>query len=624
MNSRLNSVAEIVGLLRPYRYTILLGILLMGAYRLCAIVPAVAMQAVIDEVVGRHNRSLLMPIVGAIAAAGLLQGVSAYFQTRVLARAGFRITTDLRSRLQAHMIALPVSTFDARKSGALASRVMSDVEAIRNLVTGGVVDFLGSVFTAVASAAILVSLNPALAVAALAVIAGYALFARRALVHLRQVFVDRSKITSEMAGRLAQLFYSIRIVKCYRAEEYEGALFVSSAEKLFNCSLAGVLTTSRLSIGSQITLAGIISTLFYVGISDVLSGKLTLGGFVTFSTLLSLVVAPVTHIVVQGSPLTEALVAFARTKELLAEPVESADPRRTREISITVGEVIFENVTFAYEHNRPVLHDVSFRAAPGTVTALVGPSGAGKSTLTGLLSAFHNPTRGRILVDGIDLSTATLKSYRSHLGVVLQETFLFDGTVLDNVRYSKPDAQREELINACRVARVDELADKLDRGYDTVVGERGVRLSGGQKQRIAIARAVLANPAILILDEATSSLDTISEALIQQALEGLVRERTTFVIAHRLSTIRRADQILVIEDGRVVETGSHDGLYRLGQRYYELYKAQHLLESDLWGETLRAGDESLHATAVSAPAPSMLIGPGASERIPGVTRGLFE
>jgi len=404
----------------------------------------------------------------------------------------------------------------------------------------------------------------------------------RAFRTLRPIFRERGKIYAEVTGRLTESLGGVRVVKGYRAEPREAAVFSEGVGRLLGNVLKTLTATSVLGLSSTVLLGFVGAAVMYVGGREVLAGHLTVGGFFTYTVFLGFLVAPVFQIVSIGTQLTEAMAGLERTREVLGERPEDQDPRRTVALGSVRGEVDFEEVVFAYEPGRPVLEGVSFRAAAGTVTALVGPSGAGKSTIIGLVCAFHTPTGGRILVDGADLATVTLDSYRSRLGVVLQETFLFDGTIRENVAFSRPLASEEDVLAACRIARVDEFAEGFPERYDTVVGERGVKLSGGQKQRVSIARAILADPRILILDEATSSLDSESEALIQEGLSYLMRGRTTFVIAHRLSTIRRADQILVVEKGRIVERGTHAALLAAGGRYFEMYTRQHGVESNLF------------------------------------------
>jgi len=411
---------------------------------------------------------------------------------------------------------------------------------------------------------------------------------RHAFATIRPIFRARPKINAEVTGRLTESLSGVRVVKGYHAEEREAVVFAAGVRRLLDNVLQSLTATSLMSLAATGLLGLVSAFVMYLGARRILAGAMTLGSFVEFTIFLGMLIAPVSQVVNIGTQLTEALAGLERTRELLAERREDADPARMVNLGPIRGEVIFENVTFAYEPQKLVLTDVTFVAEPGTVTALVGPSGAGKSTLIGLVAAFYIPAEGRILVDGIDLRRVRLSSYRTQLGVVLQDTFLFDGTIRENVAFSRPHANEAEILAACRIARVDEFAERFELKYDTVVGERGVKLSGGQKQRVSIARAILANPRILILDEATSSLDSESEALIQEGLAYLMKGRTTFVIAHRLSTVRRADQILLIENGRIIERGTHEELYSLGGRYWELYTRQHGVEANrLWvpGET---------------------------------------
>jgi subfamily B ATP-binding cassette protein MsbA len=407
-------------------------------------------------------------------------------------------------------------------------------------------------------------------------------FINRAFKTIRPIFRARPKINAEVTGRLTESLGGVRVVKGYHAEEREEKVFSTGVQRLLDNVLKTLTATSLMSL-SGAGLMGLVSALIMeFGGHKVLSGSMTLGQFFAFNVFLGLLVAPVFQIVAIGTQITEAITGLERTREILNETQEDADPRRTVTLDRITGYVAMENVSFAYDTRKEVLHDVSFQSEPGTVTALVGPSGAGKSTIIGLIAAFYVPKSGRVLVDGVDLATVKLDSYRTQLGVVLQETFLFDGTIRENVAFARPEAREDEIMVACRIARVDEFAESFEKKYDTVVGERGVKLSGGQKQRVSIARAILADPRILILDEATSSLDSESEALIQEGLRYLMRGRTTFVIAHRLSTIRRAEQILVIEGGRIIERGTHESLYAAGGRYFDLYTKQHAVETNLF------------------------------------------
>jgi ABC-type multidrug transport system fused ATPase/permease subunit len=430
----------------------------------------------------------------------------------------------------------------------------------------------------------LLRISPVITLLCFAILLGFALLLRKVFGALRPIFLDRSILYADITGRLSESLGGVRVVKSYRAEARESAVFATGVRALLTSIMRSLTATSMMSLSST-TVVGVIGALvMWMGALQILHGSLTLGSYVSYTVFLAFLIAPVFQVVSIGTQLTEAFAGFDRTLEVLSEKEEDSDPHRTIDLSPRnfSGEVCFEGVSFAYQSDKPVLREISFEAVPGSITALVGPSGSGKSTILSLICAFHNPDKGVIRVDGLDLSTARLESFRSQLGVVLQESFLFDGSIRENIRFSKPAATEEQILQAARVARVDEFALRFPDGYETVVGERGVKLSGGQRQRISIARAVLANPRILVLDEATSSLDSESEALIQQSLAQLMQGRTTFVIAHRLSTIRRADQILFIEHGRIHERGTHSELLRAKGRYYELYTRQHTLEDNLF------------------------------------------
>jgi subfamily B ATP-binding cassette protein MsbA len=453
---------------------------------------------------------------------------------------------------------------------------------VRNLIGTGLVEFAGGLLTSAIALVVLFRISALMTALAFSFLICFALALSKAFSTIRPIFRERGKINAEVTGRLTESLGGVRVIKGYHAEEREEGVFSKGVQRLLDNVMRTLTATSVMSLSANV-LTGIVGVvIMYVGAHQVIAGTLTIGGLLTYVMFLGFLIAPIIQIVGIGTQLTEALAGLDRTHEILSESPEDRDPRRTATLAEVEGRVEFDHVSFSYDGSRTVLDDISFVAQPGTVTALVGSSGSGKSTTIGLISAFYVPTRGEILVDGVDLSRVRLDSYRTRLGVVLQESFLFDGTIRENVAFSRPEATEQELMRACRIARVDEFAESFADKYDTVVGERGVKLSGGQRQRISIARAILAEPRILILDEATSSLDSESEALIQEGLSYLMQGRTTFVIAHRLSTIRRADQILVMEQGRIVERGTHEALYTMRGRYYDLYTKQHGVESNLF------------------------------------------
>jgi subfamily B ATP-binding cassette protein MsbA len=579
----LRTVLPILGeLIRPRRGLLALGFLLMLINRVSGLVLPYSTKYLIDTVMVKHHLQLLKPLVGAVLLATLIQGVTSFALTQLLSKAAQRLIAELRSKVQTHIGRLSVTFHDSNKSGALVSRIMSDVEGVRNLVGTGLVDLVGGLITALIALVVLFRISTLMTALAFGFLSVFAFALRKAFGTIRPIFRERGKINAEVTGRLAESLGGIRVVKGYHAEEREDSVFSRGVQRLLDNVLRTLTATSVMTLSASVLLGVVGAVIMYVGAHQVAAGSLTIGGFFTYTLFMGFLIAPIMQIVQVGTQLTEALAGLERTQEILDESREDRDPRRTQALRNIRGDIDFEKVGFSYDGTRLVLRDVSFHASPGTVTALVGSSGSGKSTTIGLIAAFHTPTEGRILVDGVDLSTVRLDSYRTQLGVVLQESFLFDGTIRDNVVFSRPDATEEEVMSACRIARVDEFAEGFPEKYNTVVGERGVKLSGGQRQRISIARAILAAPRILILDEATSSLDSESEALIQQGLSYLMQGRTTFVIAHRLSTIRRADQILVMEQGQILEHGRHEELYALRGRYYDLYTRQHGVESNLF------------------------------------------
>jgi len=554
-------------------------------------------------------------IVAIVFAATLIQAAASYALTQLLSKEGQRLIKDLRARVQRHVGLLPVSYYDANSTGTLVARIMTDVEGVRNLLGTGLVEFAGSILTAVLALIVLLHRSVQVTVTVLVIITTFACFLQFAFKYIRPIFRERSRLNAEVSGRLNESLGGVRVIKGYHAEAREASVFEAGLERLLKNVIKSMTMSSLLSSASA-TVTGIVSVIvILLGGHQVLAGHWTVGDYFQYNLYLAFMVSPVFQIVNIGTQLTEALAGLDRTNELLGELEENQAPGRVVPMPGIEGFVRFEAARFAYEPGKDVLHDISFDAAPGTVTALVGSSGSGKSTIISLLCAFHTPSEGRVLVDGIDLSTVELGSYRAQLGVVLQESFLFDGTIRENVMFSRPEASETEFLFACRTARVDEFAERFTASYDTVVGERGVKLSGGQRQRLSIARALLAQPRILILDEATSSLDSESEAMIQAGLNQLMQGRTTFVIAHRLSTIRRADQILVIESGRILERGTHRQLYALRGRYYELYTRQHGLEANLFlapGEGDDQDDEEALAASKVTQSDSVLAGPKAS------------
>ena len=569
-------------LIRPRRGLLALGFVLMAINRVASLVLPYSTRFLIDSVIIKRNTQLLKPLVLGVLLATVIQGITSFSLTQLLSKAAQRLIAELRQKVQAHVGRLPVSFHDSTKSGVLVSRIMTDVEGVRNLIGTGLVDLVGGLLTGAIALVVLFRISTLMTVLAFGFLSCFALALKKAFQTIRPIFRERGKINAEVTGRLSESLGGVRVVKGYHAEDREEKVFSLGVMRLLDNVMRTLTATSIMGLLASVLLGVVGAVIMFVGARQILAGALTIGGFFTYTLFMGFLIAPIMQIVAIGTQITEALAGLERTHEILKELAEDRNPRRTVTLSAIEGNVDFEGVSFSYDGARTVLNDVSFHAAPGTVTALVGSSGSGKSTTIGLISVFYVPTQGKVLVDGIDLSTVRLDSYRTQLGVVLQESFLFDGTIRENVAFSRPDASEEAVMRACRIARVDEFAESFADKYDTIVGERGVKLSGGKRQRISIARAILAEPRILILDEATSSLDSESEQMIQQGLSYLMQGRTTFVIAHRLSTIRRADQILVVEQGQIVERGTHEELYALRGRYFELYTKQHGLESNLF------------------------------------------
>ena len=594
-------------LVRPRRGKLALGFGLMLINIAMSVVLPGAPKYLLDNIIAKGQHYLLTPLVLIVFGATIIQGVTSFSLTQLLSKEGQRLIAQLRRKVQEHVGRLPVAYYDSNKSGALVSRIMSDVEGVRNLIGTGLVDFVGGILKALVSLAILLRISALMTGLALFFIAVFSFTLQTAFKKIRPIFRERGKINAEVQGRLTESLAGVRVVKGYHAEDEEAQVFSGGVQRLLDNVLKSLTAISLMSL-SATSLMGIVGgTVMYVGARQMMAHTLTIGDFMSFTMFLAMLVAPMFQVVGIGTQLTEALAGLDRTQEVLHEKPENEDPHRTQPVGIIRGDIAFEHVNFSYDPGKPVLYDVSFESQPGTVTALVGPSGSGKSTIISLIAAFHEPTEGVIRVDGTDLSTAQLYPYRTQLGVVLQDTFLFDGTIRENVGFARPGATEAEILEACRIAHVHEFAEKFEKKYETVVGERGVKLSGGQRQRVSIARAILANPRILILDEATSSLDSESEAAIQEGLSYLMKGRTTFVIAHRLSTIRRADQILVVEGGRILERGTHETLYAAKGRYYDLYTRQHGIDANLFlapGEGDSVPEDAARPRLAGAAAPT--------------------
>ena len=568
---------ELVG---EHRGSLAAGMALMVVNRLAGFVLPWTSKYLIDDVIGNHKAYLLYPLAAIAAAATLVQAGTSFALSQVVSIAAQRAITDMRKRVQAHVLRLPISYFDSTKTGVLISRIMTDAEGVRNLVGTGLVQLLGGMMTAVMALVALFWLNWKLTSATLFVLVAFGGMMTIAFKRLRPMFRERSIINAEVTGRLTETIGGIRLVKVYVAEPRERLVFAKGVHRLFRNIAATITGTSAVGAGTAV-ITGLIGVLMIaIGGRSIINGTMTLGSFVTYVFLVGLMAAPLVQIASIGTQVSEAFAGLDRIREIRDMTTEDQADAEKESMADVDGRVEFQHVSFEYVPGVPVLRDVSFCAEAGSTTALVGASGGGKSTLIGLVMAFNHPKGGRVLVDDHDIANVALHEYRRHVGVVMQDNFLFDGTIAENIAFSKPGASQDEIRAAARVAHCDEFVDRFEKGYDTVVGERGVKLSGGQRQRVAIARAVLADPRILILDEATSSLDSESEALIRDGLRSLRRGRTTFVIAHRLSTVESADQILVLEAGQIVERGTHPQLIAIGGRYRQLYEKQYGAERD--------------------------------------------
>lgn len=558
----------------PRRKILGVGLILIVISRISGLYPAMALKTLIDEISISKDFSALIELILLVVASLLIQSVTSFILTKILSVEAQNLISQLRVQVQKKVLSLPINYFDNNKSGALVSRIMSDVEGVRNIVGTGLVQLIGGVLTSVVCIVWLIKINLWMTLSTILPIALFGIVAIKAFGKIRPIFKKRGQINAQVTGRLTETLNGVRVIKGFNAEEQENKVFENGAEELFQ-NVKASLTATALITSAGTLLLGIASAIvMLLGGYFMIKGEITKGELIQFTVLLAFMIAPIVQMSNIGSQISEAFAGLDRTQELMNMKPEDDAEERPNTIAKIEGEIIFDNVSFSYGEEKEVLHGISFTAKPGSVTALVGSSGSGKSTIAGLVATFLNPTAGKITIDGKDLSKVSLSSYRNHLGVVLQDDFLFQGTIRENILFPRPNSTEKELNFAVKSAYVNEFTDRFDDGLDTVIGERGVKLSGGQRQRITIARAILANPSIFILDEATSNLDTESESLIQQSLTELIKDRTTFVIAHRLSTIRQADQILVIENGHIAEQGTHDELIAKEGRYYQLFTYQ--------------------------------------------------
>jgi subfamily B ATP-binding cassette protein MsbA len=561
-------------ILLPRKWLLLLGLFLIIINRLSGLVLPGSSKYLIDEVIAKSNLELFKWLLIVVAAAVVVQSTTSFFLTKLLSVEAQHLISLLRAKIQKHIIRLPIRFFDNSKSGELVSRIMSDVEGVRNLVGTGLVQLFGGVLTSIVAFALLIRISPMLTLYVMVPLVIFGLISLKAFGYIRPIFRKRREINADVTGRLTESLNGIRVIKGFNAESHEISTFENGVDRLFKNVRKSLTSTSLVTSAATLLLGLATVGIMAIGGKMIIDDVLTVGDFFAFILYLGFLIAPIVQMSNIGSQITEALAGLDRMQEVLELEKENDDIERNVFLKEIVGEIIFDHVNFSYEKGNEVLHEVSFLARPGTVTALVGSSGSGKTTIAGLAASFLYPDSGMITIDGQDLRKVNLSSYRKYLGVVLQDDFLFEGTIRENILFPRPEAKENELLDAARSAHVLEFSDRFDDGMETLIGERGVKLSGGQRQRIAIARALLADPKILILDEATSNLDAESEVFIQESLGRLMRGRTTFVIAHRLSTIRKADQILVIENGRIVESGTHEDLLKQEGRYFDLYNFQ--------------------------------------------------
>lgn len=558
----------------PRKNIIFVGLILILIRSLAALILPIASKNLIDEVIPSKDMNAMYWLLLIVFLSILVQAVTSFILTKILSVEAQKLISILRTQVQRKLLKLPIAYFDNNKSGALVSRVMTDVEGVRNLVGTGLVQLIGGTITALITMVLLIRMNALMTVFVLVPVGIFAFIALKAFAYIRPVFRERGKINAEVTGRLTETLNGVRVIKGFNAEEQENKIFESGVEKLF-LNVKRSLTATAFITSSSTFLLGLASAgIMGIGGYFIMKDTMTVGDFISFTLLLGFMIAPIVQMSNIGSQLSEAMAGLDRTQELMNMTEEDDEEVRTIKITTVKGDIEFDNVSFSYEESKEVLHDITFSAPAGSVTALVGSSGSGKSTIAGLAATFLNPVSGKVTLDGVDLSKVNLSSFRSNLGVVLQDDFLYEGTIRENILFPRPNATEEELLAAVRGAYVNEFTDRFDEGLETVIGERGVKLSGGQRQRISIARALLANPKVIILDEATSNLDTESESFIQKSLHELMKDRTTFVIAHRLSTIQKADQILVIEQGNIVERGKHDELIAKKGRYFDLFTYQ--------------------------------------------------